>query len=356
MTATAAQALKSQVATMRLIRRSASIPVPEVYALDTTSNNEIGAPYVCMSFLPGRRLSDVWFDDSDSMPREKLRLRILTSLSKTMANFFRLEFDKLGSVMEDETGATFIGPVYGWHENEDGSSRVEASGPYSSAGEYLRSHLVLENKNVWAWAEAKVMNTLLRLSPELDSQDGFVLCPPDFDSQNILVDDRGNITGIIDWDLANTMPRRLGYSRYPGWITRDWDPLMYGWPKMADREDAPDLLARYRAHYNSELGKALGWHGDWKSKEKSHITEAVWIAALNAMNRLEICRKFVQVSIDAGTDALDVLCDIGEDRYSEEDWEILEARLRQLFIEPTQSTNPLNLNSNPFGCRAHYRS
>ena len=30
----------------------------------------------------------------------------------------------------------------------------------------------------------------------------FVLSVPDFDSQNIMVDDQGNLTGIIDWDLA----------------------------------------------------------------------------------------------------------------------------------------------------------
>lgn len=36
MTATAARALESQAATMRLIRRTTTIPVPEIYGLDTT--------------------------------------------------------------------------------------------------------------------------------------------------------------------------------------------------------------------------------------------------------------------------------------------------------------------------------
>ncbi|AEO67161.1 uncharacterized protein THITE_14102, partial [Thermothielavioides terrestris NRRL 8126] len=275
MTATAAQALKSQVATLRLIRRSTSIPVPEVYGWDPTSDNEIGAPYVCMSFLPGKRVSDIWFDDSGPLPRDELRRAILANLARTMAQFSELRFDKLGSV------------------NGDGSLRVEASGPYTSASEYLRSRLMLREGNVWARAETKVMHALMRSWPDLDPEDGFVLCPPDFDSQNILVDEAGTITGIIDWDLAHTVPRRLGYCRYPGWITRDWDPLMYGWPKMADSEDSPEALAQYRAYYNDEMGKALDWQGDWKFTEKSHITEAVWIAALNRINRLEICRKFV---------------------------------------------------------------
>lgn len=66
------------------------ISVPEIYAWDVTSNNENGAPYVCMGLLPGKRVSEVWFDDSGSTPREEMRLRILTSLSKTMADFLDL--------------------------------------------------------------------------------------------------------------------------------------------------------------------------------------------------------------------------------------------------------------------------
>lgn len=119
--------------------------------------------------------------------------------------------------MEDEEARSIaIRPLVDWRENEDGSLRVEASGPYTSAGAYLRSHLVLGNKSSWDRTEAKLMDTLLCLAPDLDSQDGFVLCPPDFDSQNVLVDDQVNVTGIIDWDMAHTMPRPLGYARYPG--------------------------------------------------------------------------------------------------------------------------------------------
>lgn len=337
MTATAAQALESQAATMRLIRKTTTVPVPEIYDLDTTANNEIGAPYICMSFLPGRRVSDVWFADSGTLSREELRLRILANLSKTMAGFSCLGFDKLGSVMEDKAGVTFIGPVYTSHDNEDGSFRIEASGPYASTREYLETHSALGSKinSALARAKEKVMASLLRLSPLMkDSQDGFVLCPPDFDSQNILVDEEGRITGIIDWDLAHTMPRRLGYARYPGWITRDWDPLMYGWPQMADFEDSPDTLERYRAFYNNELGKALGHEEDWEFTEKSHIAEAVWIATLNYPNRTEICRKLVEVAARADSggdiDGLSVLFEIGEGTYSEEDWDALEAKLESL--------------------------
>lgn len=74
---------------------------------------------------------------------------------------------------------------------------------------------------------------------------GFVLALPDLDSQNIMVDEEGTVTGIVDWDLCHTVPSFVGYARYPGWITRDWDLSMYGWP-MNEFEDPPELLQQYR--------------------------------------------------------------------------------------------------------------
>ena len=330
MTELAARALQSQVATMRLIQKNTTIPVPEIYNLDTTSDNEIGAPYTCMSFVPGTSVSKVWFDDSGTIPREEMRLRILSNLSQVMAQFSQLPtFDKIGSIMEDDAGSTFIDPTYDWHENEDGSVQVQSSGTFDSVSAYLQHHWVpIPKKNEWSRAQKKVMDSVL---PHLDSRNIFVLCPPDFDSQNIMVDEQGNITGLIDWDLAQTMPRFVGYARYPSWITRDWDPLVYGWPIMSDSEDSPEALESYRAYYNKELGKALDWQGDWEFTEKSHIAEAVWIAALNSTNRGHICGKLVQVAAGGDEGGLGILYDIGSNYYGEENWFKLESQLKQLM-------------------------
>ncbi|KAK1765059.1 hypothetical protein QBC33DRAFT_180550 [Phialemonium atrogriseum] len=299
---------------------------------DTTGNNEIGAPYLCMSFVPGKPVSEVWFGPSGTLSQEELRLRILASLSRVMAQFSRLTFNKMGSIMEDGSGSTVIGPLYDWDEKEDGRLQVAASGPFDSTSAFLQQNEVASsNENVWDKAEAKVVAAILGCLPTLDSPPGFVLCPHDFDSQNVLVDDEVTVTGLIDWDLAQTMPRIVGYARYPGWITRDWDPLMYGWPKTAESEDSPVTLERYRAYYNTDLGKALKWQGDWNSTDKSHMAEAIWIAALRRHNRLEICRKFVQVAAGDDIKALDIVYDIGAGQYDEENWGILQTNLRRLI-------------------------
>ncbi|EWZ39261.1 hypothetical protein FOCG_09000 [Fusarium oxysporum f. sp. radicis-lycopersici 26381] len=336
MTKTAEDALASQVATMCFIRQQTGAPVPEVYSWDPTNDNEVGAPFICMSFLAGETASRVWFKDSiNAEEREEVRLNILTSLANIMAKFSSMSFDKIGSIMQAEDGSIFLGPVLDWDEQDDGSVQVKAGRTYFSAVEYLACHMdTKEERTAWDRADNKLTKTLLTLWPDLDSHSRFVLCPPDFDSQNILVDDKGDVTGIIDWDLCQTMPPHQGYASYPGWITRDWDPLMYGWPAM-DTEDSPDTLQRYRDHYNKELGKALSWKGDWALTEHSHITEAVWLAVLNRMNRRDILRKFVEVALDVDRkEALGIFYDIGDDYYDGEDWEELKENLGLLFGKP----------------------
>ncbi|KAH0499655.1 hypothetical protein TgHK011_006832 [Trichoderma gracile] len=86
------------------------------------------------------------------------------------------------------------------------------------------------------------------------------------------------------------------------------------------------------------MGKALNWQGDWKLTEKSHIAEAIWIAMLHPMNRMEICRKFVQVGLGDDIKALDVFYEIGVDEYGEEAWNTLKDSLKRLVIHPPDST------------------
>jgi len=328
MTGAAARALESQVAVMRFISRETKIPVPTVYDFDTGIRNEIGAPYICMSFLPGRTVSEVWFDECGPTPLEHRRISILESVAQAVAQLSSFSFATIGSPYDAGGESLAIGPCYHWRENDDYTVHVTASGPYGTTAAYLQDcSAAKDTKGVWGLAESKIIDVVVPCLPE--GPTGFVLSVPDFDSQNILVDEGGALTGIIDWDLVQTMPRCVGYCRYPGWITRDWDPLMYGWPKRAS-ENSPQELERYRKIYNEKMGEALGGGGDWKYTKKSEVREAVWIAALNSTNRLEICRKLVQVAIGDGKKALDILYDIGSDRLSEQDWHALRGKLMKL--------------------------
>lgn len=61
-----AQALDSEAQTMRLIRRETTIPIPEVYALDGSIDNQLGCPFILMEMVPGRSMHYGWYDDESS--------------------------------------------------------------------------------------------------------------------------------------------------------------------------------------------------------------------------------------------------------------------------------------------------
>jgi hypothetical protein len=105
---------------------------------------------------------------------------------------------------------------------------------------------------------------------------------------------------------------------------------MYGWPK-SDSENSPEELERYRIHCNRALGEAMGRNEDWTFNGMSHIWEAVWIAALNRVNRLEICRKLVREATNDDKDgSLGTLYNIGTDG-DDYDWPGLDEQLKRLI-------------------------
>jgi aminoglycoside phosphotransferase (APT) family kinase protein len=115
----------------------------------------------------------------------------------------------------------------------------------------------------------------------------FVLSHPDFDSQNVLVDDDGTITGIIDWDNVDIRPRQGAAAAYPMWLTVDWDPLFYGWSKDASPEDnaaydSPAELATYRRAYLDAITRASNGKLTHITRN-SHIWTTLYIALSNGI-------------------------------------------------------------------------
>lgn len=107
----AAQTMESQAATMRLVRSRTDAPVPEIYEMDVTTNNEIEAPYFCINVFEGKEVWDYWYGP---LSTEAMRLKILTSLARTMAQFAPFSFDKMGSVHQTQDGSYTVGQTYRW--------------------------------------------------------------------------------------------------------------------------------------------------------------------------------------------------------------------------------------------------
>jgi hypothetical protein len=304
------QRMTADLQTMRLIRAATTIPVPEVFAWSTTAAGGVGAPYALMAFIPGWPVAKRWFDPAWTASTK--RLTLLHNLAAEMAKLLALRFDRIGALAFDDNGG-FVGVAESvdTHLALDGShfapgaestwGRAVAHGPHDTTRAYLLDDWDDDDtgsSSVAAWQKAELALVHLAIDsipPALTPDDHFYLSPPDFDAQNVFVDDDGAVTGIIDWDAVQTAPLIGACARYPAWITRDWDPVVYRWPASAT-ENSPAELSRFRRAYAdafAALGRPPAPLDAPDVTRLSHVFEAVALAAHSRFCRTGIVLKLL---------------------------------------------------------------
>lgn len=272
-----AESLRSEALMMRLIRRETTIPLPEVFAFDNSCENQINCPFTLISYIEGKKLSDVWFDKTS--PKDIVQARRTRSLQDIAASMIQLDkfsFDKGGSLIFDQqdqlsdigaiTLADSAAMIKGLKDDDPDESPIyNEVGPFSDPKEYYTCHLDLRGEKDDSFDTGAIQFIRMFFDSMKEPCDGrkpFVLEHSDFDIQNFIVSENGELLGIIDWDGVGSVPRTLGNERYPGWLTRDWDPVMYGWDEDMEKgikpdgrvwEDSPDALKLYRSVYASAM-------------------------------------------------------------------------------------------------------
>ena len=94
---------ESEVATMEYVRRYTSIPVPKVYAYDSSTDNKLGFEWIMMEKIAGKPISDFW--DIYSHEKDDLDMATKLQLARTVAEWVhqlsKLRFDMSGSLYID---------------------------------------------------------------------------------------------------------------------------------------------------------------------------------------------------------------------------------------------------------------
>ncbi|KAJ7222194.1 kinase-like domain-containing protein [Mycena pura] len=281
------------------IGTNTTIPVPKIIDCQTTGNNALGRPYILMSFLPGTQLAKLWFDPVWFTDRR--RNMVFQALAGLMSQLSTHEFSSIGQLdIDPRTHAHYVGPFY---PDLDAISEGETS-PEPIRGPYQSTHVCLQGQisdqlqketSTTVISELHLLRAYAGMIPDL-TFDGapFFLSHPDLGYQNILVDAEGNVTGIVDWDGATIGPRQSAFARYPSWITRDWDPLMYGYREYreSEQEDSPETLSRFRDEYLAAFTRLNPSHG--RLTRYSHLIEALEIAISQSFTRAHILAKFTE--------------------------------------------------------------
>jgi len=247
--------LRNEATLIQHTRHHTKCPVPEVIAFDATLDNAIGAPYILMKKLKGMSASDMWqglmlpnppkYDkeymnaDEPHPVLEALRVNILKSLASAMVQLQTLEFDSIGIPVLDrpeDAQPSSIGPAWRWHSKLM-MQKLNPIGPFKSSKQFFDAGLVASwDENVIVSEDRmrdyvaglagteKLLKIILDSPPFATFKESlsfsfsnqklerkpFVLRHDDLDLQNIMVDDDGNLTGIIDWDGCMTVPRCVG--------------------------------------------------------------------------------------------------------------------------------------------------
>lgn len=226
---------RAEVATLRWVRQNTNIPVPEVFSFDDSNANEIGYEWILMEFLQGTSARKRW----RTMSMEQ-KIALTTRMATFQAEL--LEYRKPGFMFKN-IGTLDLQEV-GQESNAEDSKKIApgrlvsheffmgdhvqydiSRGPFRSSHDWLSVQLNIillhytavlkdtEDEDDKEDAEevlsaARELLTLLPkvFPPVLDEPETTGLYHHDLHLNNILVNEEGEITAVLDWECVSALP------------------------------------------------------------------------------------------------------------------------------------------------------
>lgn len=213
--------LRNEASTYRFLEKT-TVPVPKVHEVALDPSNPVHVPYILMDMVPGQPINNCV-----GVSPGQLR-KVMAQLASVYCELAKHPFDHIGSLSSLQGGQ--LGPVANQliaTLNSNGDANFP--GPFTTMQECYHEMIsrILELiaagelYSPWAVDTYLVHRCLLDIVPLLPGVNDrkFYLRHPDDAGFHIMVDDAFNITGIIDWEWASTVPKALAFSS-PSWL---WD-------------------------------------------------------------------------------------------------------------------------------------
>ncbi|KAJ5927863.1 kinase-like domain-containing protein [Penicillium verhagenii] len=237
----------SEVATMDFLRTVLKLPVPEVWAYSTTSDNPVGAEYILMERVEGESLASRWL----SLTTEEVK-DVMTEIADIGRKIFDFHFPAYGSLYykKDLDGETQI-PIVEillsalWLSSVDcvtsAARREMAVIQQHAKAQPRQTFLLPTNYDVHPSEHSSLLSRFLQLAPHFirpGSSSAPTLRHPDLSLSKILLAPGSNkIISIIDWQDAMILPRFI-QAGYPAFCEHDSSqPQSLQIPSLPDNFD-----------------------------------------------------------------------------------------------------------------------
>ncbi|KAK7967133.1 uncharacterized protein PG986_001410 [Apiospora aurea] len=261
---------RGEVSTLRFIRENTTIPVPEVIAFDDTRSSKIGFEWILMEFIPGQSLRYRW--RKFSMDQKTTLVRRVAEMQAQLFQFHSIgRSPTLRGIGTLGTEKTFDIPgrivTFPFVQGNCYDYDVPR-GPFRSSHDWLDSHLQIiclqkleEIEHAEDDEDKELAMADIPPCPTYD-QERTAIYHHDLSEMNIMVDEQGNITGIVDWECVCALPSWV-ITRPPVFIhknrKRKQKPLR---DEYADEtEEDRELSSKYDGghHLDNEGKNELYW-------------------------------------------------------------------------------------------------
>jgi hypothetical protein len=245
------------IATSEYVATHTTLPVARVHRYDLTSDNILLRPYILTDCLPGKPLASC----IDSLTPAQVR-NVVRQWAQYMMDLSTLQFPQIGTLRRED-GEFIVHPLLPDSQNDP----VDGRGPFRSVADYLfamsdlkKRQIASENTNPHAYGNflrSSLLESLIPffLLPEyLNSP--FVLSHRNFDTQSILVDTHGRLSGILSWQNAAILPLQ-SHIRVPDSLNMEF------MPPSEIGANTVKFSHKYRRVFEQELvraGEGMKWN------------------------------------------------------------------------------------------------
>ncbi|KAI9832358.1 MAG: hypothetical protein M1826_002044 [Phylliscum demangeonii] len=214
----------SEVATMEYIRSLTTIPIPKVVAHDSSNFNALGFEWILMEFMPGATLRERWKD----LPMTTKEC-LVRQLARFQAQLFAEQHQEIGNVYRARCSTTqspyYLGRIvtHGFFWGDHVHDTVPR-GPFKDSHDWFSARLALKRLGLQRALESpdsddderedaslglSIVQKLLKLLPTVfppDKPGPTFLFHDDLSLQNVLVDEHGVLTAVLDWECVSVLP------------------------------------------------------------------------------------------------------------------------------------------------------